>query len=280
LFEPDYTTNEPCPFCKAPADWRKQIARADDVTRLPAWQPWLKTRYSAMGMGMAQAIDAGAEYERRRPARNASMESDVLVPFLQSTFTGLLAGIVGSGVALLVFPTSPAWISGPSVGAIAWGIAWMVLLKDHRALLWEIERVIKTDIDQDGQIGQPGEADAAADQDTAPRRNDVTRVELTEQTRTSQRIVNMELPIDPNKFRILARGVLNGFPLSEAQWAGKGNLLSTPKFRQFQDALLERSFATWKDPEAHRLGIQLTRGGISLFRSISSDPTPLPQAEE
>lgn len=223
---------------------------------------------------MAQAIDAGAEYERKRPARNASLESDVFVPGLQATITGLLSGLAGSGVAAIVHQPYPVWAVGLVVGAGAWGLAWVSLLREHRALLWEIERVTRSDLDGDGIIGAPGQEPTVTP--------DITRIEIVEHpAKNSTRFSSADFPISPERLSALARDVLNGVPLSEAELVTHRKLISGPKFRALQDLLIERGFAAWKNADNHRLGIGLTYGGQALFRQLSNvvpnAPTPPPQ---
>jgi hypothetical protein len=85
-------------------------------------------------------FDAETKTEYRAPARSAQVGSDVLVPLLQSGVTGILVGVV-------------FW--NPKAGVLAFFIAWLLLLFDHRRLLWRIERVIGRDITADGKVGHP-----------------------------------------------------------------------------------------------------------------------------
>ena len=132
-----------CPLCGAPANWR-EILKSN----------WQRREYHAYGWTLSQYLSAGAEYERRRPARDATFESDVAVPGIQALVSGLIAGLGGGGLAAAL--GSPRFLLiGLGIGAGAMGLAWFTLLREQRRLLWEVETITGVDWDQDGQVGPP-----------------------------------------------------------------------------------------------------------------------------
>jgi hypothetical protein len=102
-------------------------------------------------------LPPSGELESQVPTRAASFQSDVLVPFCQAGVTGVLLGIVGA-VALF-------WPDLDAHPVVVWlGLAelitcatWLLLLLDHRRLLWAWERPVNLDLNQDGQIDKPEE---------------------------------------------------------------------------------------------------------------------------
>jgi len=102
-------------------------------------------------------VGPGRWVRTQAPARAAGLVSDVAVPFLQSLLTGVLLG----GVVSFVVSRSQ-W--GGDVGILFVGLVlvvaclcWLVLLGQHRALLWATERLTGQDLDGDRQLGKPRE---------------------------------------------------------------------------------------------------------------------------
>jgi len=104
----------------------------------------------------AQAIPAGAELSRQEPARPATFAADLLVPLGQAVTSGLLLGGLAAFVANRAgYHDWPALWLGLGLGISA--VAWLVLLGQHRRLLWAIETVTGKDLDKDGKTGKPAE---------------------------------------------------------------------------------------------------------------------------
>lgn len=232
------------------------------------WRRWREKRYTTLGAGASPALDAGGEWERRRPARSASLEADVLVPGAQATITGLVGGLLAGGVAAAMHFSHP-WALGAIAGAATLGAAWVVLLRDQRALLWEIENVTGRDLNGDGVAGRP-----------QPRIiNAPVRVEIQERKakgRGSLRFI--DLPAKPEQLRVLAVGVLNGAPMAEASWTGKRRPFSRRQFNRLRDEMLRRGLAVWVNPAAHAQGVQLTSAGRAVFRRLAETRPALPGA--
>ena len=104
----------------------------------------------------ADYADAPAlEYERRRAARQPSVESDVVVPGLQAAITAVCV-TVAVGAACLVW----GWSARHMLIAfcVAVGCAWLWRLRLADSLLWEIETITGHDINHDGRVGNPAHA--------------------------------------------------------------------------------------------------------------------------
>lgn len=114
--------------------------------------------------------------ERRTPSRQASVSSDVGVPFLQSIITGIV-------VAALI------WMLAGDGRAIAVGfgvfscVTWIALLVQSRSLLWRVEKVTGFDLDRDTHIGEPPprRPTVVIDPERARRSTEAERKEWTRQ---------------------------------------------------------------------------------------------------
>ncbi len=256
-------TGRQCAVCGAPLPWQDYLTTKRQAST--SWTP-MQTRTFSIGDGMTLA--PGSSYQRKRPARTASIESDVIVPGLQATITGILAGGIVAGVAIMRRSEFAAVIGLIGCAAI-WGIAWLWLLHEHRQLLWEVESIIGADLNGDGQVGQP------------PQPPTTVRVDITNKPSTTEEHLNFfELPIDRSKMSAIARSILGGVPFSESELVGNHKLLSGPKFRELQDVLVDRGMLRWRNDDNHRQGVMVTRGGLAMFQAFADDPTPLPHAAE
>lgn len=198
------------------------------------------------------AVPAGVTLKRQRPARAATLRSDVAVPCIQSVITGLLAIMGGGGIA-----AAAGWdvlIVSAIVGAIVTGAAWYLLLRQHSDLLWEIETITGVDLDGDGQTGKPS----------------VTRLKVeipaTEQRGSQTKI--LELDATPEELKAWAKGMLIG-RMAESDWVGKGRLFSKDRFRSLRGECIERGLMRWTNPKAHAQGVEFTAVGRWVFKKLA-----------
>jgi hypothetical protein len=69
-----------------------------------------------------------------------------------------MSGAVGailSGAGAVIADASKPVAFAALGGAGVLGLAWFTLLREHRGLLWEVERITGADIDGDGEAGPP-----------------------------------------------------------------------------------------------------------------------------
>jgi hypothetical protein len=88
------------------------------------------------------------------PLRASRVESEVVVPFLQTLIT---ASVVGICLGLLAFLAGWRWpvaAAGVALTMLSMWV-WRVLRSDR--LLWQIERLTHHDLDGDGMQGEPPE---------------------------------------------------------------------------------------------------------------------------
>ncbi len=211
-----------CPFCERPLG---SVGGAD------GWKQ-RDFREFAFAAG-APAVQPGVRYERRRPARSANIESDVAVPGVQALITGLIGGIAGGIVAMLVHAPKP-WAWGLAIGVITTAVTWILLLVDHRQLLWEIEEVIGRDLDDDGIVGDP---DPPAPEERLILVHDAGRHhQVNERAR----------------FEAFIRGCeVHG--TSQNYWEGPGRL-EREEYLRWRDALIRLGWAKWRNPRHPRQG--------------------------
>jgi hypothetical protein len=208
---------------------------------------------------LAAAVPAGVTMERRRPARAADLRSDVVVPFIQATITGLLGTVGGSALAMLVNLAGANLdiaIVGGAAGLITAGAMWWVLLQEHRDLLWEIETRTGIDLDGDGKAGVP-----------TTTRLEVT-IPATEQS-GQQTLILDGLNAKPEQLRTWARGMLQG-RMAESEWYGKGRLFSKGQFYALRQEFIDRGLMAWINPDAHAQGTELTAVGRAVCRWLAA----------
>ena len=188
------------------------------------------------------------EATRTAPARPALVESDVIVPFLQTVVTGLFVGFAAIGVVIEFEPL--AWIGG------VLAVVWIVLLIDHRKLLRTVEVVIGRDLDNDGAIGRPVPLEQ------------MLRVEVGQDNTT------YFLDVPHNKAVAFARSVMAGRSMSESEW--KKFFGGIEPFKTFRGRLLDAKLVRWVNPDAHAQGVVLTPAGRKVFERLAK----LPPAEQ
>jgi len=223
-----------CPFCGAPLNWREVLAQ-QKKREGPAWGPWERRVFSPFGLADVAALPAGAQYERRRPVRDPTVESDVLTPGLQTLISGVVGGMVSAAVAVTVGWARP-WAYGLAGSAGVLALAWTALLADHRALLWEVERVTGADIDGDGVTGEPVRVDVEPE----PR---VTRVEVTERRPGGRmRMWFANMPLGDDDLEAVARAVL--VRKERFSRSGLSDVLSQGDYADLYQAMLDARLLT------------------------------------
>lgn len=245
-------TNNLCPYCHnalvitvrpagggAPAGF-VPVSRHTMTSAVQS--PWAAS-------GPLQGDFAGVDYERRAPAREPSLQADVIVPAAQSILTGLALGVPGSAaLGLLGYEFNQCLIAGGLLALAGAGVTWMTKLGLHSSLLWAIETVTGRDIDGDNQTGAPIGA--------VP-----VRVELAQGPRT--RLV--DLPIADDKLAAIADLVLTGGAFSRRALAGAG--VSEAEYKALSDAMLAGGLLASKG-NGNNAGVELTSAGRAVMRRV------------
>ena len=117
-----------CPHCGAPL--AQHDARPLDLRRVP------EDAGPVRRFGLGGDATTGASWqEYRRPARPASVSSDVIAPALQAAVTAAASSLVA---ALPVVAFDLPWLMVPAAGAFGFALSWAALLAEHRLSLIHI----------------------------------------------------------------------------------------------------------------------------------------------
>jgi hypothetical protein len=165
------------------------------------------------------------------PARPATFIGDVLVPGAQAAITGSLVGAALTiGVALFTDYEDnllALWL-GLALGITT--LAWVILLLDHRRLLWAVERLTGVDIDQDGSTGKPGAHLVWVNRQKANQRAEEAR-------REAEWLIFLGF---------ISRLGVKGTAL--ATWEKE---LGRDRYNEFRDALVDYGLAKWRSYNAN-----------------------------
>ena len=206
-------------------------------------------RGTTWGQPAAQRPDIEVE----SPARGAGLVADWLVPFLQAMTSGAL---FGGFVALVVAQTNYRG----NLGALFLGVtlfvaalAWLVLLRDSRRLLWSLERLTGWDLDRDQQVGKPEE-----------------RLVFLNAGQGQQQAHQQRLGQERSEFVRFVRR-LDAFGTSQRSWEPQ---IGREQYVRFRDALLRLGWAEWnsldQDGQPHeRQGWSLTLPAAEIVAKIS-----------
>lgn len=255
-------TDNLCPMCGQPLKRRGRISRAFSAyrgwrqsrmvtfqnTSLTPWQPPAPTGGNEPGRYL--------EAERRFPFRPQNAESDFLVPLLQALGTGVFVTIVAGWGAWLY--RGFTWYDALGCGLVAAGGFWVITVIANRSLLWQVERIINSDLDNDGAIGQPPPAQSVALEVTHRSQDDNFR-----------RMFRFELPagISEADFVDFANGVtIERRGLAESAWTGAGKPFSKPKYTELLTTLDRAGLVRWRNSQAPAQGRELTPAGGRALR--------------
>jgi len=169
--------------------------------------------------------DNVAEWQQEQASREPSVAGDVLVPVLQSVVSAVLvASCVSFGAVHLDYAGSwlDIWL-GAFLAVSCFG--WLVLLGQHRRLLWFVEKVVGQDLDSDGEVGDP-----------ADRLVFVDRERAREQSAKERR--------DSEFKRLLA--FVEGISIKGTGLTAWEKELGRARYCEFRDALIDYGFASWR----------------------------------
>ena len=202
---------------------------------------------------MAESLPTGATYERRKPQRSATLESDAVVPLVQSLASAAVAAIAGGAASAVTGLWRPWPVSGVfGVGALA--LSWLVLLREHRGLLWDVERITGADLDGDGHAGRPIEV-----------KPDTVRVEVLERERGNTRVRYVDVPLSDPELERLAAGVLErGVNFSRRSLAD-AEILEAERYSDVKDAMMGGDLLRYRGKGKHS-GLELSPAGRAFLR--------------
>ena len=222
-----------CPHCGAPLA-PQHDARPLDLRRVP------EDAGPVRRFGLGGDATTGASWqEYRRPARPASVSSDVIAPALQALVSALASSLVA---ALPAVAFDLPWLMVPAAGAFGFALSWAALLAEHRRSLWEVETY------QRELVEEPTDE---------PTRT-TTRLAVTLGNVHHER----ELPVEPDALLRLARALAGGQrPFSERELVSAGLLSGRTQYEQTREALLKMGWLRWKNANDRRAGLDWTAPG-------------------
>jgi len=219
------------------------------------WQPRPRPK-----MRNSAQPDYNGDFERSQPARRASRESDVLVPFLQAAITGAFTAIMlGIGAGVVVHWQAWPWWYVAIVVAMTWLLmtsgVWLRLLNDSRELLWKVETWSNRDLDGDGTTGEPEEP------------AQVVRLEVKQEKAGSHSSFFHDMPTEPAVFTTWAQAAVNGQSLAVGHWTGSGRPFSRSDYEALLDFLQGAGVVAWQNPDAPAQGRRVTKPGKAALKA-------------
>lgn len=199
-------------------------------------------------------------YKQEPAKRPSNMETDAWIPAVQAAIVAaawaVVAGLMlGGGLALT---GGPWWVGVPIafvVLAVLFALQVTGSIQERQRLLWKLEERTQQDGNGDGTVGQP-----ARFQVELWRRNEQGQV---------QGMQLVDFGVEEERARALAKGVLAGRALSEAEWTGNGRPFSRRELRGIRSELLERGLLEWRNVRAPAQGVQLTAAGRAVFERLA-----------
>ncbi len=190
--------------------------------------------------------------ERRRPARPANVESDVIVPLLQSVAVAIAVSV--AGLYLSMFFDLFAWHLSCFGGLLAGGIWFIAALFLGRDLLWIVESITTYDIDGDGVIGPPPVTELA--------------VNVTDGADRIHKQYRQTLGVEPDRMVKFAEGVLAGRGMAVNAWTGSNGLFSRTEFDGLMAELERSGLVERENPGQSNSARRLTDEGREAFEQL------------
>jgi hypothetical protein len=229
------------------------------------------------------AIDTRLLLEKaHRPAQQDQIRTLVLSAWIIGGSITLVAVIVSGVIIYLAHERAPfVWLLLPlSILAGVITAAVLTIQWTHRAALrsWQLEdedrfyRLRDVEDLYDMRRSLPG----------APAARDVVRLELVQpldgQAKQTQLI---DLPATAEQLEKLARGLLAGASLSEAQWSGGNNgIFTRSQFSQLRAELIKRKLAAWNNSRTPARGAALTPAGRAIMRRFAGETVRPPSQDD
>jgi len=184
-----------------------------------------------------------------------------LLPLVQSTITAVMAGI-GTLTALYLFGAIDLLKPSLIITGIVWVLTWLYLQRRWLNLT-SFENFMGVDLNGDGNIGKPMKE---------PEHFVIRLDEITADQHYRSR--NIDSVISKEQMTVLARGLLNGIPFSERNWAGAGKPLSSTEFRTLRSVWLKQGLLEVTSDKDNRQGFYLTDQGWSVMEQFANTPPP------
>jgi len=179
-----------------------------------------------------------------------TIRAAVAIPACQAAVNGLFFGGAVGGIAAtanhLGLLSIDAAAVAVAVGCTAALKAWSGLLRDWRGLLYGID----VDDQEPETTYQP------------------VRVSLISDDGRQGQFAN--LPATADQLMRLGAGVAAGEGFTVARWTGAGGPFSRGQFERLRAELLRQGWLVWRSDHSTSQGVDVTRGGMAVFRYFAS----------
>lgn len=206
------------------------------------------TRWTQYYQSDGDAVQDLPGYEVERPTARPTLEAQVLVPLFQAAVIGLVAGLLTTWLLVDVLDAVRSW--WPAAGLLmlaTFGLSFVAKVGAAEATLWSVERWLNADLSGDGVVGRP-----------EPEAHIVTVIGPGASTLSPEERKRA-------KFITFIQGVEATGDGGYDRWEP---VLGRDRYLEFRDALLRCGLATWRDPDNHRLGWDLTRSAEQIVKGV------------
>jgi hypothetical protein len=147
---------------------------------------------------------------------------------------------------------------GAGGGAATMGLTWLLLLRDHRAALWKIERIIGRDLTGDGVVGEP-----EPERQQEPIRVEVTEIGRHARLRTMRFATLPESVTDEDMVAVAQTLVIEQCAFSRR---GLSDVLTDDAYSDLVAAMLKGKLLKFRNGKNDRSGYALTPSGWALMQ--------------
>lgn len=181
---------------------------------------------------------------------NTDLETGCALPILQAGVTGVIVGVLVLAIGL--YNDLPRiGYAALSLGAGAALVVWVSGLRTWRSVTFR----------QDPVYTSP------------PAPPDPVQVQVTYDQDGARHHQLQDLPIEYDKMRTLAEGLLSGATFAESVWCGSGRPFSKSEFHQLRHVMLKRGWLQWRNSHAPSQGVQLSKPGAAVMRGFCATTT-------
>jgi hypothetical protein len=183
-----------------------------------------------------------------------SLKAAVVIPLAQGAVHGALVALLTlAGCIWQSWPVVLALFAGVGVALLSFSLA----LGDWRRLAgykaWPVVDTSGAGRVYEQEVQQPA---------------NLVRVELSQNG--GKQVAFIDLPATHEQLQSLARGLLDGAPLSEAMWTGSGRTFTRAEFAALRAELIRRGLARWNSPGTPARGASLSPAGRAVCKRIVS----------
>lgn len=190
-------------------------------------------------------------------------EGEVLVPAGQAWLIGLGVGLasLALSIPLAVFQHWPWWVplaTAAGLACLAFGIAAVLLVLDHRRLLWAWEETLQSDLNGDGTVSEP-------DQEKMLTPEEPRFAYVNDPYRRRRLLAAQD-------FRFFLREAYNGRGTTWRAWDGivlpSGRKVTRPLWEEYAERLLKAGLAVRDHPTAPLRLVSDYREALEAFREL------------